>query len=226
MLGMGFVYNYSGLLAARWFLGLAEAACFRGSTTTCRAGISDPSWHSGRECFKPLFVSRFVPSLCFLHAPCHRRLVPAAGRAHILRRTPLTCSRVTSQAVFFSAAAVSGSFGGLLAAAIELMNGIGGRPGWAWIFILEGLLTVIFGFLSFWMVHDFPDEARFLSPEDRARVVLRLKQDQQSSARARGVPHVVSLVAPARLEDVAGHGHLHGLRHAPVRLLAVPALHH
>ena len=53
------------------------------------------------------------------------------------------------------------------------MNGIGGRPGWAWIFILEGLLTVVFGVASFWMVHDFPDQARFLSDEDRARVVRR-----------------------------------------------------
>lgn len=86
------------------------------------------------------------------------------------------------QAIFFSAAAVSGSFGGLLAAAIEMMNGIGGRPGWAWIFILEGLLTILVGFLSFWMVHDFPDEATFLSEADRARVVRRLKLDKQSSA--------------------------------------------
>ncbi|KAG4216969.1 hypothetical protein PC116_g34550, partial [Phytophthora cactorum] len=32
------------------------------------------------------------------------------------------------------------------------------------------------------MVHDFPDQARFLSEEDRTRVVRRLKLDQQSSA--------------------------------------------
>lgn len=44
-------------------------------------------------------------------------------------------------AIFFSAAAVSGSFGGLLAAAIGKMNGLGGRPGWAWIFILEGIVS-------------------------------------------------------------------------------------
>ena len=31
---------------------------------------------------------------------------------------------------------LSGAFSGLLAAAIEKMDGIGGRPGWAWIFIL------------------------------------------------------------------------------------------
>lgn len=30
MTGMGFVYNYSGLMAARWFLGLAEAGLFPG----------------------------------------------------------------------------------------------------------------------------------------------------------------------------------------------------
>lgn len=62
------------------------------------------------------------------------------------------------------------------------MDGIGGRPGWAWIFILEGLLTIVIGFASFWMVYDFPDEATFLSDDDRIRVVRRLKLDKQSSA--------------------------------------------
>jgi len=32
------------------------------------------------------------------------------------------------------------------------------------------------------MVHDFPDEARFLSADDRARVIRRLRADKQSSA--------------------------------------------
>ena len=85
-------------------------------------------------------------------------------------------------AIFFSAAAVAGSFGGLLAAAIGLMKGVGGKPGWAWIFILEGLATILVGMLSFWMVHDFPDDAKFLSDADRARVIRRLKVDKQSSA--------------------------------------------
>ncbi|KAG0138353.1 major facilitator superfamily domain-containing protein, partial [Tuber indicum] len=85
-------------------------------------------------------------------------------------------------AIFFSAAAVSGSFGGLLAAAISKMDGVGGKRGWAWIFILEGLATVLIGMISFWIVVDFPDDAKFLSPEDRARVLRRLRDDQQSSA--------------------------------------------
>lgn len=85
-------------------------------------------------------------------------------------------------AIFFSAAALAGSFGGLLAAAIANMDGVGGKPGWAWIFILEGLATIIVAFLSFWMVHDFPDEASFLTEDDRRRVIRRLKADKQSSA--------------------------------------------
>jgi MFS family permease len=55
-------------------------------------------------------------------------------------------------AIFFSAAALAGSFGGLLAAAIATMDGVGGKPGWAWIFILEGLATILIATASFWMV--------------------------------------------------------------------------
>jgi sugar phosphate permease len=62
------------------------------------------------------------------------------------------------------------------------MDGAGGKPGWAWIFIIEGVITILVGIVSFWMVYDFPDEATFLSDDDRARVLLRLKRDQQHSA--------------------------------------------
>lgn len=62
------------------------------------------------------------------------------------------------------------------------MDGIGGKPGWAWIFIIEGLATIVIGVLSFWMVHDFPDEAKFLSDADKKRVLRRLAADKQSSA--------------------------------------------
>lgn len=85
-------------------------------------------------------------------------------------------------AIFFSAAALSGSFGGLLAAAIEKMDGTGGLRGWAWIFILEGLLTVLVGIASFWMVHDFPNDAKFLTDDERARVLYRLKGQARHEA--------------------------------------------
>uniref|UniRef100_A0A0W0FXF6 Major facilitator superfamily (MFS) profile domain-containing protein n=2 Tax=Moniliophthora roreri TaxID=221103 RepID=A0A0W0FXF6_MONRR len=85
-------------------------------------------------------------------------------------------------AVFFSAATVSGAFGGLLAAAVAQMDGVGGKPAWAWIFILEGLVTVVAGVLSFWIIQDFPDTAKFLTEAERTVVIRRLQDDDQISA--------------------------------------------
>lgn len=48
-------------------------------------------------------------------------------------------------AIFFSAATAAGAFGGLLARGIVEMDGVGGKPGWAWIFILEGIITLAVG---------------------------------------------------------------------------------
>jgi cyanate permease len=59
------------------------------------------------------------------------------------------------------------------------MEGIGGRPGWAWIFILEGLVTVFAGIASWWMVFDWPETARFLTKDDSIRVQRRLILDRQ-----------------------------------------------
>ncbi|EIN03820.1 MFS general substrate transporter [Punctularia strigosozonata HHB-11173 SS5] len=85
-------------------------------------------------------------------------------------------------AIFFAAATVSGAFGGLLAAAIANMDGVAGKPGWAWIFILEGLITVIAGALSPFIIQDFPDTAKFLTEPERAFIVKRLQSDNQFSA--------------------------------------------
>ena len=52
----------------------------------------------------------------------------------------------------------------------------------AWIFILEGLATVLAGIVSFFIIQDFPDTARFLSEPERAFVIRRLQADDQFSA--------------------------------------------
>lgn len=63
--------------------------------------------------------------------------------------------------------------GGLLAAAIHNMDGIGGRPGWAWIFILEGLVTILVACASPWVLQDFPEKARFLTEAERMCATTR-----------------------------------------------------
>lgn len=56
----------------------------------------------------------------------------------------------------------------------------------SWIFIIIGLATWVSGVLSFWLVADFPDSAKFLSERERRAVIHRLQQDQQFSAAGEG----------------------------------------
>jgi len=81
-------------------------------------------------------------------------------------------------ALFFSSASLSGAFSGLLAAAIELMNGIGGKPGWAWIFILEGLFSMLMGLLGFFLVPATPRHSRFLTEDQKDIIMTRLEKDR------------------------------------------------
>ena len=59
-------------------------------------------------------------------------------------------------ALFFSAATAAGAFGGILAFAINYMDDVGGKPTWAWIFILEGLATLVVAFIAYWAINDYP----------------------------------------------------------------------
>jgi MFS family permease len=60
-------------------------------------------------------------------------------------------------AIFFSAATLAGAFGGLLARAISNLNGVGGKPGWAWIFIIEGLVTIVVALFAKFLINDSPE---------------------------------------------------------------------
>ncbi|KAB8611437.1 hypothetical protein FH972_025942 [Carpinus fangiana] len=134
----GLVQNYSGLLAVRFFLGLAETSSFP-------------------ACF-------YLISMWYKRTEAQRRF-----------------------SFFFSSASLAGAFGGLLAAAIGKMNGVGGYAGWRWIFILEGLLTVVVGLTYYFILTDFPEEAKWLNENERAFVKARLYVDQGSSAADRKI---------------------------------------
>jgi len=86
--------------------------------------------------------------------------------------------------IFFSAATLSGAFGGLLAYGISRMDGVGGKPGWAWIFIIEGLITFVVACAAPFMMADFPEDAKFLTPEEKARTIQRLADDAGASGEA------------------------------------------
>lgn len=67
---------------------------------------------------------------------------------------------------FYCASSLSGAFSGLLAAGIAKMDGVGGYEGWRWIFILEGLVTVLLGVATFFFLVDTPRLSKWLEPDE------------------------------------------------------------
>lgn len=59
-------------------------------------------------------------------------------------------------ALFFSAATLAGAFGGIFARGIAEMDGVAGIAAWAWIFILEGLMSVVVSLVAYWCIPDYP----------------------------------------------------------------------
>ncbi|KAI0752396.1 MFS general substrate transporter [Daedaleopsis nitida] len=96
----------------------------------------------------------------------------------------------TRMGLFWGGATFAGAFSGLLAFVISFMNGIRGLEGWSWIFILEGIATVLVGLVAFYgddahIIHppvlvDFPDTAPFLTPEERAFIVHKRRYENST----------------------------------------------
>lgn len=85
-------------------------------------------------------------------------------------------------ATFFSAATLAGAFGGILARGIAEMDGLAGLSAWSWIFILEGLLSIIVSFSAYWLIRDYPQHRpRFLNSAEREEIVRRLHEDAGES---------------------------------------------
>ncbi|KAF9506091.1 hypothetical protein BS47DRAFT_463665 [Hydnum rufescens UP504] len=80
--------------------------------------------------------------------------------------------------LFFAGATLAGAFGGILAFGIRHMDGVGGKGGWAWIFILEGIVTFLCAIPAWWLIPDFPEDHRVLKGIDRKRWLHRLAKNQ------------------------------------------------
>ncbi|CCO30344.1 putative transporter C1002,16c [Rhizoctonia solani AG-1 IB] len=80
-------------------------------------------------------------------------------------------------ALLFSATSLAGAFSGLLAAAIVNLDGRHGRPGWAWIFILEGVFTSLFGIFAFFIMPSSPRQVIGLSAAETEAINEMLRLD-------------------------------------------------
>lgn len=84
--------------------------------------------------------------------------------------------------VYMSAVSLSNAFGGLLAAAIGKLDGLCGLSGWRWLFIIEGAGTCIVGFVLYFVMCNFPEDAKWMTEQERNFIMARLEAEQGSSA--------------------------------------------
>lgn len=80
-------------------------------------------------------------------------------------------------AMLYSGSLISGSVAGLLAAAVMKMDGIAGLRAWRWLFIIEGISTLLVAFACIFILPDMPKTTKWLTSEQRELAAWRLDED-------------------------------------------------
>jgi sugar phosphate permease len=86
--------------------------------------------------------------------------------------------RAKAFGMFMSASALAGVIGGPLAGTIMTsLNGVNGWQGWQWVFLMEGVPSVIAGFVTYFYLTDRPEQAGWLTQRERDLVHADLERD-------------------------------------------------
>jgi ACS family tartrate transporter-like MFS transporter len=94
--------------------------------------------------------------------------------------------RAKSVALFMMGGVVPALIGNPLSGAIlDYMDQIGGLWGWQWVFLLEGIPAVALGFVTLAYLPDRPDQARWLTPEERTWLREQISNDHNHPAARR-----------------------------------------
>src|SRR4051812_40345823 len=92
-----------------------------------------------------------------------------------------TVRRARAFGLFMSASALAGVIGGPLAGWIMThMNTVNGWSGWQWVFLLEGIPSIIMGFVTWAYLTDKPEQAGWLSDDEKRIVRQELDKDRQT----------------------------------------------
>ncbi|HEY4142930.1 MAG TPA: MFS transporter [Pseudolabrys sp.] len=84
----------------------------------------------------------------------------------------------------FLAVPLSSIVGAPLSTWILQMDGIWGLHGWQWMFIIEGLPACICGILTFTMLSDTPETAKWLTPEERLALSAEMKGEKREREKS------------------------------------------
>jgi ACS family tartrate transporter-like MFS transporter len=90
--------------------------------------------------------------------------------------------RARAYAAFLAAIPLSGIVGSPISGALLELDGLYGLAGWQWLFLLEGLPSVLVGFWVLSYLDDRPSHARWLSPDEAAWLERTLEAERAGTA--------------------------------------------
>jgi len=86
--------------------------------------------------------------------------------------------RAKAMSSFFVATAIAGVIGGPVSALCLKMGGTAGLKGWQWVFLLEGLPSIVLGVAVLFILPDGPRQARWLTPPERDWLLEHLREEK------------------------------------------------
>ena len=90
-----------------------------------------------------------------------------------------TNRRASAFGLFVAAGALSGVIGGPLAGTImNNMNGVNGWHSWQWVFMIEGIPSVLAGIATYYYLTNRPSEAHWLTADEKKLVETDLARDE------------------------------------------------
>jgi len=90
-----------------------------------------------------------------------------------------THERGRAVARFMTATSLAGVVGGPLSSAVLRMDGLHGLAGWQWLFLSEGVPTILLGISVLFLLKDHPNEASWMKPEERVWLEAELQKDSE-----------------------------------------------
>ncbi|KAK1998781.1 retrograde regulation protein 2 [Colletotrichum falcatum] len=98
-------------------------------------------------------------------------------------------------ALFYTSGCVSPALGGIMAGSvIQGLDGRNGWPGWRWLFVLEGAITVGFSLVCYLLLVDYPaTTTKFFSPEELKLAHVRILHSRGSNVEQDNDDRLTSL---------------------------------
>lgn len=86
--------------------------------------------------------------------------------------------RARAVAKFMTATSLAGVVGGPLSSALLRLDGLAGLSGWQWLFVAEGIPTILLGISVLFLLDDGPAHARWLQPDEKQWLIEELEADR------------------------------------------------